>query len=216
MKRGNQSILVLGDSEIEYNEAFRLYILTNDANPDLLPELCIKVIVINFIITNEGITEQILSKIVEEENPELEQQRNEILEMLVKEKSRLTDLEDMTLNLLHKSHGHILDDEELIQTLSNSKNTAEEIKIRVLASEKTQTELTEQRRTYLPLAERGALLFFVAADLSNVSSIYQFSLTWFLGMFCKCISMPKIKKEQLTIRRPSSAKVIVLTFFSFS
>lgn len=199
--------MILGDSTIEYNDSFRLYILTRDGNPKLLPELCIKVLVVNFIITTEGITEQILSKIVEHENPGLEEQRNEILKTLVVEKSRLTHLESTLLELIHNSYGNILDDDVLIQTLFESKNTAKEIKIRVEKSEITEIDLEKQRRTYLPLAQRGALLFFVAVDLTSLNVIYQFSLALYFEMFCRCIVVPKHD-------RPSSARVCCLFNFA--
>ena len=206
IKRGNQSILVLGDSEIEYNDQFRLYILTSDSNPKALPVLCIKVMIVNFVVTPEGITDQILSKIVQQENPELENQRNEILRTLVQEKISLTELEDITLNLLHNSRGNLLDDDRLIQTLDNSKIKASEIKKRVASAEKTETELAAKRQVYLPLAKRGSLLYFTAADLTSIDSMYQFSLSWFMAMFCKCIATPA-QSEYKDGSRPSSARV---------
>ena len=205
VRRGNQSILVLGDSEIEYNPHFRLYILTNESNPKALPELCIKVLLVNFIVTPEGITDQILSKIVQQENPELENQRNEILRNLVQEKVQLTKLEDITLNLLHSSQGNLLDDDRLIQTLENSKRKASEIKKRVSSAEKTENELGEKRKVFLPLAKRGSLLYFVGADLASVDSMYQFSLGWFMELFCKCIASPT--QEPTDGGRPTSARV---------
>eukprot|EP00111_Clytia_hemisphaerica_P023720 TCONS_00069889-protein len=205
VKRGNQSILTLGDSEIEYNPQFRLYILTNENNPKALPELCIKVMVVNFIVTPNGITDQILSKIVQQENPELENKRNELLRNLVQEKLYLRQLEDIALNLLHKSEGNLLDNEELIQTLDNSKTKASEIKKRVAIAEKTESELGQKRKVYLPLAVRGSLLYFIAADLASIDSMYQFSLAWFMEMFRKCLATPAAAAVEEG-RRPSSAR----------
>ena len=72
-----------------------------------------------------GLTDQVLSKIIQQENPELEESRNKVLQLVVEEQSRLTDLENHSLNLLHNSQGNILDDEDLIQTLDNSRTIAE-------------------------------------------------------------------------------------------
>lgn len=207
VKRGNQFILVLGDSEIEYNPQFRLYILTNESNPKALPELCIKVMIVNFIVTPNGITDQILSKVVQQENPELENQRNEILRTLVQEKVQLTKLEDITLNLLHSSEGNLLDNDRLIRTLENSKMKASEIKKRVSSAEKTENELAEKRKVYLPLAKRGSLLYFVGTDLASIDSMYQFSLWWFMETFCKCIATPTRESTTTDGARPTSARV---------
>jgi hypothetical protein len=41
----------LGDSEVEYDPRFRLYLTTRLPNPHYLPEVCIKVNLINFTVT---------------------------------------------------------------------------------------------------------------------------------------------------------------------
>jgi dynein heavy chain len=45
----------LGDTDVPYNEDFKLLITTKLANPHYLPEICIKVTVINFTVTPEGL-----------------------------------------------------------------------------------------------------------------------------------------------------------------
>ena len=161
---------------------------------------------VNFLVTSEGITDQILSKVVQQENPELENQHNTILRTLVQDKIDLTELENTTLNLLHDSHGSLLDNHLLIQTLENSKSMASEIKERVAAAERTELDLEEKRRVYMPLAKRGSLLYFIAADLAELDWTYQFSLAWFMDMFCKCIST-SIDAGVENGSRPSSARV---------
>ena len=200
-------MLVLGDTEIEYNDNFHLYILTDIENPNLLPELCINVTVVNFIITMQGLTDQVLSKIVQQKNPELEEQRNHVLEVLVHEQFRLTELEDRSLDLLHNSKGYILDDQDLIDTLDNSKHIAEGVKQRVIEAEETQRKVANHRETYLKLAERGALLYFIASDLSLIDSTYEFSLHWYMDLFCKCIAVPRSDSVESGLSRPSSARV---------
>ena len=41
----------------------------------------------------------------------------------------------------------------------------------------------------LQVATRGAVLYFVLADLATVDVMYQFSLTWFYGMFSSCVDL---------------------------
>lgn len=45
----------IGDSEINYNKDFRLFITTKLDNPHYLPDLNIKVTLINFAITEVGL-----------------------------------------------------------------------------------------------------------------------------------------------------------------
>ena len=37
------------------------------------------------------------------------------------------------------------------------------------------------------MATRGAVIYFVVAELANVDVMYQYSLTWFQSMFSSCI-----------------------------
>ena len=53
--RTGQDYIMLGGKEINYNNNFRLYLTTNKPNPHFLPDICIKVTIINFTITFEGL-----------------------------------------------------------------------------------------------------------------------------------------------------------------
>jgi len=48
---------------------------TKMPNPHYLPEVCIKVTIINFTVTFEGLDEQMLVDVVMQEKPEVEIQR---------------------------------------------------------------------------------------------------------------------------------------------
>lgn len=73
-----------GENTIEYNENFKLYLTTPLPNPHFLPDVCIKVTLVNFIVTMEGLQDQLLSRTVQLERPQLEAQRKEILTNLGK------------------------------------------------------------------------------------------------------------------------------------
>lgn len=52
----------LGDSTIEYSDQFRFYITTKLRNPHYLPEVSVKVTLLNFMITPAGLSDQMLGK----------------------------------------------------------------------------------------------------------------------------------------------------------
>jgi len=47
----------LGDSEIEYDPKFKLFISTKLSNPNYLPDIFIRVCIINFSVTDKGLEE---------------------------------------------------------------------------------------------------------------------------------------------------------------
>ena len=71
-----QWMLKVGDTMVPYSNDFKFYITTKLANPHYLPEICIKVTIINFTVTPEGLEDQLLVDVVKYEQPELEQQKD--------------------------------------------------------------------------------------------------------------------------------------------
>ena len=62
-----------------------------------------------------------------------------------KMKKELKDIEDKILFMLSNSQGNILDDEELINTLAQSKVTSNEIQVKVAEAEVTEKQVRSFR-----------------------------------------------------------------------
>ncbi|KAJ3192063.1 Dynein heavy chain 6, axonemal [Irineochytrium annulatum] len=187
VRQGGRLLMKLGDSLVEYDRNFKLYITTKLSNPHYMPEVCIKVTVINFTVTKLGLEGQLLTDVAKLERPELEEQRNSLIVNIANDKKQLKDIEEKILKLLFTSQGNILDDEELIQTLNQSKVTSAAIKDRVAQAEQTEKEINTTREKYRPVAIRGSVLYFVIADLAEMDPMYQFSLKYFKNLFNQCI-----------------------------
>ena len=56
--------------------------------------------------------------------------------------------------------GHILDDQDLVETLEKSKGMSEEIKKRVSHAEDTEKELNQARHKYLPVSTARLLIYW--------------------------------------------------------
>lgn len=78
-KQGGAWCLKLGDSIVEYNSDFMLYITTKLRNPHYLPEVAVKVTLINFMITATGLEDQLLGITVAKERPDLEAEKNQLI-----------------------------------------------------------------------------------------------------------------------------------------
>uniref|UniRef100_A0A8C3TFB6 Dynein axonemal heavy chain 14 n=1 Tax=Chelydra serpentina TaxID=8475 RepID=A0A8C3TFB6_CHESE len=175
-------------------------------NPHFLPAVCNVVTMINFTVTFQGLQDQLLSTVVIHETPQLEQQRCELLESISADQITLRELEQKSLKLLQKTEGHILDDQDLIDNLQRTKVTSKEIFERVEASAKTEATIEKTRKNYLPIATRGAVLYFVVADLIKINYMYQFSLEWFHKIFVE--SMDSVNKLQSQISLSDSTSSV--------
>ncbi|XP_045541953.1 dynein axonemal heavy chain 6 [Papilio machaon] len=198
--QGGRLLIHLGDSDIEYDPHFRLYLTTKLGNPHYLPEICIQVTLVNFTVTLSGLEEQLLAEVVSLERPELELQRTQLTQRIAADRTLLLDIEERILHLLHASTGNILDDEVLIETLNESKETSEIISARLAEAEITERSIGAARERYREVAARGALLYFAIAQLADLDPMYQFSLSYFTQIFKRVVEEPAKEGDTLEMR----------------
>jgi dynein heavy chain len=98
-------------------------------------------------------------------------------------KRQLKDLEDKILKLVSEATDDILNDEELINVLDQSKQTSIAINERMIEAEQTAKLINENRESYRSVARRGSVLYFVVADLGLIDPMYQYSLEFFSKLF---------------------------------
>ncbi|CAH8627144.1 unnamed protein product [Schistosoma bovis] len=180
---GGRLLIRLGDNDIEYNQNFRLYITTKLSNPHYLPDISIKVIIINFTVTLNGLQDQLLNDITSIERPELEEQRNQLIVKINTDRNQLKETENRILKLLFESEGNILDNEDLINTLNESKIKSSEITKRLTEATLTEQKITIARSKYLPIATRGSVMYFVITSMAEIDPMYQYSLKYFKNLF---------------------------------
>nr|XP_034190797.1 dynein heavy chain 6, axonemal [Osmia lignaria] len=210
---GGRALIRFGDTDVEYDNNFRLYITTKLANPHYLPEVCIKVTVVNFTVTIGGLEEQLLADVVRLERPDLEAMRNDLIMKINADKGQLQNIEDKILTLLYSSGGNILDNEDLIETLNDSKETSEIIATRLIESEATEEKISIAREKYRSVANRGSVLYFVVANLADIDPMYQFSLKYFNQIFNTVIDTSE-KVENLQQRLQILLNEITLAIYT--
>lgn len=187
-KQQGVEYLRLGDNVIEYSHDFRLYITTRLRNPHYLPEVSVKVCLLNFMITPQGLQDQLLGIVAAKEKPELEEKKNELILESAANNKQLKEIEDKILEVLSASEGNILEDERAIKVLSSSKILAEEISAKQQIAATTEKEIDETRNGYRPVAVHSSILFFCISDLANIEPMYQYSLTWFINLYLTSIT----------------------------
>ncbi|XP_072168572.1 dynein axonemal heavy chain 3-like [Diadema setosum] len=177
----------LGENVIEWSPDFRFYITTSLRNPHYLPEISVKVALVNFMITPLGLQDQLLGLVAAKEKPELEEKKNQLIIESAANKKQLKEIEDKILEVLSSSEGNILEDETAIKVLSSSKTLSEEISAKQEIASVTEKEIDETRNGYHPVAVHSATLFFCISELANIEPMYQYSLTWFINLYVQSI-----------------------------
>jgi len=198
-KQGGQEVIKVGDNVIPCSPDFRFYMTTKLRNPHYAPEVSVKVTLLNFFVTPEGLEDQLLNVVVTEERPDLAEMKTHLMISNTQMRKELKAIEDRILELLSASSGDILEDEVLINTLSKSKVTSNEITSKVAEAEKTEKEIDTTRELYRPVALRASLLFFAIADMGTIDPMYQYSLTWFIALFLNSIAAAE-KSDNVELR----------------
>ncbi len=181
-KEGMQLKIKLGE-DIPYSTDFKLYITTKLPNPHYLPDICIKVTIINFTVTPTGLEDQLLVKVVQVERPDLETERGNIIVNISTYQKELKDIEDKILKMVSEASDDILNDDELINKLKESKEKSAQINTKMTEAQETSKKINRARDSYRPVAIRGSVLYFVIADLGLIEHMYQYSLDFYIQLF---------------------------------
>ena len=183
-KQGGMMCLRLGDATIEYSDDFRFYISTKLPNPHYAPETAVKVSMVNFMITPEGLEDQVLGAVVALERQDLQEAKEKLVLEGAANTRKLKEIEDKILEIL-SAEGNILEDEEGIRIMSSSKVVANEIEEKQAVAVETEKNIDETRETYRPIAFHASILFFNISTLCIIDPMYQYSLDWYMALFAR-------------------------------
>ncbi|KAJ9456696.1 Dynein-1-alpha heavy chain [Diplonema papillatum] len=178
--QSGQKLIKVGDKQVEYDKNFRLFMTTKLSNPNYTPEIFGKSMVINFGVTLDGLRDQLLNEVVLSERNDLARHSEELIHSMAENKQTLQLLEDTLIRELSLAQGEIIDNDDLITTLEDTKSSAEDIAQKLESALATKRDIDRARQDYLPVAKRGAILFFCIAGISAINSMYEYSLAAFL------------------------------------
>eukprot|EP01083_Nonionella_stella_P119845 358557_1 len=159
-KRGRSFFMTVAGEEISYDENFRLFLQTKLSNPHYKPEIAAQCTIINFIVTEEGLEEQLLAFVVNKEKPELEEQRVALVRAINEYMVNLNDLENELLEKLSNAPDDILSDVSLIEGLENTKKASVEIAEKVEQAKVQEISINHARNEYRCCKRRIVDLLF--------------------------------------------------------
>lgn len=193
--QGPRYVVNIGDKTIDYNEGFRMYMVTRHPAPDIPPDAGALLTVVNFTVTRSGLEGQLLGIAIQHEQPELEKAKGEMLRKEEDFKVQLAKLEKNLLQELATAEGNLLENTSLIESLTRTKEKSAEIEEALVLSADASVKLDQQREVYRPFALAGARLYFLVKSLQNISHMYQFSLASFLTLFRQALGAESSAKR---------------------
>ncbi|XP_035537407.1 dynein heavy chain 3, axonemal [Morone saxatilis] len=212
-KQQGVEYMKIGENIVEYSKDFLFYMTTGLRNPHYLPEVAVKVCLLNFMITPQGLQDQLLGLVAAKEKPELEEKKNQLILESAANNKQLKEIEDKILKVLSSSEGNILEDETAIKVLSSSKILSEEISEKQKIASVTEKEIDDTRMGYRPVAVHSSILFFCISELANIEPMYQYSLTWFINLYLFSIAQ-SLKSDDLAERIDNIVKHFTLSIYN--
>ena len=204
-KQAGSLCIKLGDSVVEYNKEFKLYITTKLRNPHYTPRA-----------VHQGVADQLHDHAGRPRGPARrgrgegapgsrrgEEPAHPAGARARENKKSLKEIEDKILKVLSSSEGNILEDEEAVKVLSASKVLSDEISEKQKIADETEVKIDAARAGYRPVAKHSSILFFCVADMANIGDMYQYSLQWYTELSLRGIDdadrSPKLETRLLNI-----------------
>ena len=111
----------IGEKTLDVNDSFRLYLTTRNSSMEISKHQQDLVSIVNFSVTKSGLEGKLLSIIITYFQPEIEREKQELLEEQEKLKINLSSLEEKLLQGLADSSGNNLKNKGIINSLNETK-----------------------------------------------------------------------------------------------
>ena len=106
---------------------------------------------------------------------------------------------DRILTTLRNSGQEILESDNFVTTLNESKETTAEIEKKLKQAKLNEEKIREQREKFEVTAKQGARLYFAVQDLKLLDDMYQFSMAWFRRLFNQAFIQEDPESEEENI-----------------
>eukprot|EP00727_Mastigamoeba_balamuthi_P010917 m51a1_g6448 putative cytoplasmic dynein 1 heavy chain 1 (4576) ;mRNA; r:416422-430644 len=189
-KRGGRVLVKLGDNEVDFSPSFKAFLVTRDPTAHFTPDLCSRVTLVNFTVTQSGLLDQCLHHVLSAERPELCKRREQLLRSQGEDRVRLRGLQKSLLAAISQQGGgsSLLDDDKVLATLETLRKDAAAVTERVAESDGIMRQVEQEGAAYRPMALACSKLYFALEHLAQVHFLYQFSLRAFLAMFRRVVT----------------------------
>ncbi|KAJ3439563.1 dynein heavy chain [Anaeramoeba flamelloides] len=208
-KTGGRKLIRLGDQNIDFSPAFKMFMTTRDPTFNFTPDLCSRVTFCNFTVTLASLQSQCLNHTLKTERPDIDEARSNVLKLQGEFKLQIRKLEKELLNTLQRVEGSILDDNTVLNSLVKLKKQADEINKKALEADKTWDEIEKISNLYQPFSLATSRMYFVLEQMSIVHFLYQFSLNFFLEIFKKVVNVNNPKLE--TVKEDKQQRLQILS-----
>ena len=173
----------------------------------LTPDICSRVTLVNFTVTPAGLQSQSLTRILKNESPEVESQRNDILRLQGEQNVKLRGLEEQMLREISAVEGSILDDDRVVEGMERLMKEGAEVEEQMAKSAEVMTEVQRAISKFAPISLSCKELFVLFAAMREISFLYEFTATSFMSVLESVLK----RKEHHEVDDPDSRLALLKT-----
>lgn len=207
----NRRIWLHSHLNVAVADAFHLYCTSNMSDQSFLTRFNGKLNVINYVFVSHGLEESLLDVLALKENPYLRDERDELAEAKLRDKTLMKQYEDAILTAIADCGGEILEDTVAIKQMDDSKQLYVEVQQKQPIYTEAEHKIGEFRESYRAVASYATTLYSCLDHLRWINPMYRFSLDWFLRMYILSIEMAN--RSQVLSRRIGFLKASITKHF---
>ncbi|KAG5479644.1 hypothetical protein CUR178_03406 [Leishmania enriettii] len=177
---GTRCITRIGPHEVDLAPSFRLLLHTRNPNFQPPPDLAGQVCVVNFTVTLSSLQSQCLDYTLLHERPDVDEKRSRLLKAQGEYQLRLRVLEEKLLTFIAEAEGSLLDDDTLIESLTELKEEATRIAGDIANSEESMREIRCVEDMYRPIATVVAQAHFALQRFEELNPYYYYDVRFVL------------------------------------
>ena len=181
-RTGGRSLVRIGTEDVDFSPKFNIILTTKNPGVRLTPDICSRVTLVNFTVTPAGLQSQSLTRILKNESPEVESQRNDILRLQGEQNVKLRGLEEQMLREISAVEGSILDDDRVVEGMERLMKEGVEVEEQMAKSAEVMTEVQRAISKFAPISLSCKELFVLFAAMREISFLYEFTATSFMSV----------------------------------
>ncbi|KAJ3658130.1 hypothetical protein Zmor_009888 [Zophobas morio] len=181
--QGERKLINLNGKLIDYHNEFTMILSSRNEQLKVAADVNAIVSTMNFTVTHAGLTEQLLSCTIRQENPELEDRRKQLLRQREELQEKQYQLQNQLLEDLANSSGDILQNANLLASLNETKASSTAITKALEESSQVQKKLQSEYEVYQEISLFGSYLYFACNEFSKFNVLYALSVPAFIKLF---------------------------------
>ncbi|XP_052258855.1 uncharacterized protein LOC127863384 isoform X2 [Dreissena polymorpha] len=169
------------------HQDFRFYLSTPLPKPKFNPEIASTTTIINFGVSHDTLTEDLLSRAFARIRPDLYKERILGLRNVEVEQKTLHHLSVTVRDKVLTNQEAIMGSAKAVKFITDFTNAKVDLSNRLQEMLALIEDLDALKDELYPLARRAAMLYAICRSLQSVHNEYQFSLAYFLALFDEAV-----------------------------